>query len=73
VGADIPVSGRGLFEALSFTRYWRSLSQVSNVDVRGYQMVQLFPDDQFVAGVEVDLDVIQSDYLGSRPRWARRA
>jgi hypothetical protein len=43
---------------------------VPNVDVRGYQMIQLFPDDVIVAGVRVDLDVVQSDYLQNRPVWA---
>jgi hypothetical protein len=72
VGAGVPLSERELYQELAFSRYWRSLSQVPNVDVRGYQMLQLFPDDQVVEGVQIDVDVIQSDYLGGRPRWARR-
>jgi hypothetical protein len=75
VGAGFapPLSDSELFHALPFRRYWRSLSQVQNVATRGYQMVQLFPDDQVIAGVRVDLDVVQSDYLGCRPRWAVKA
>ena len=75
VGAGLapPLTEGQLFHALPFRRYWRSLSQVSNVAVRGYQLLQLFPDDQVVAGVRVDLDVVQSDYLGSRVSWAVQA
>jgi hypothetical protein len=49
-----------------------NISLVPNVDVRGYQMLQLFPDDVTVGGVRVDLDVVQSDYLRNRPVWAAR-
>jgi hypothetical protein len=72
VGAGLapPLSEAELFHALLFARYWRSFSAVSNVQARGYQMIQLFPGNQVVAGVQVDLDVVQSDYLGSRPLLA---
>jgi hypothetical protein len=58
------------FSCSAFARYWRSFSAVENIEKRGYQMLQLFPGNQLVAGVPVDLDVVQSDYLGSRPVWA---
>jgi hypothetical protein len=77
VGAGLapPLTDAELFHSLPFRRYWRSFSAVGNVQTRGYQMLQLFPGDQVIAGVQVDLDVVQSDYLGSRPCWAvlRRA
>jgi hypothetical protein len=69
VGAGVPLTSEQLFHELPFRRYWRSFSQVPNVDVRGYQMLQLFPDDVAVGGVRVDLDVVQSDYLRNRPVW----
>ena len=72
VGAGVPLTSDQLFHDLPFRRYWRSLSQVPNVDVRGYQLLQLFPDDVTVAGVRVDLDVVQSDYLQNRPVWVVR-
>jgi hypothetical protein len=74
-GLAPPLTEAELFHSLPFRRYWRSFSAVNNVQTRGYQMLQLFPGDQVVAGVQVDLDVAHSDYLGSRPRWAvlRRA
>jgi hypothetical protein len=70
VGAGPALTGTQLYVDLPFHRYWRSLSQVPNVDRRGYQMIQLFPGDETIAGVRVDLDVVQSDYFGDRPRWA---
>jgi Domain of unknown function (DUF1906) len=69
-GAAPPLMASQLYNDLAFRRYWRSFSRVNEVEVRGYQMIQLFPGDQIVAGVRVDLDVVQSDYRGSRPRWA---
>ena len=72
VGAGVPLTSEQLFHDLPFRRYWRSLSQVPNVDVRGYQLIQFFPDDVTVAGVRVDLDVVQSDYLQNRPVWVVR-
>jgi hypothetical protein len=73
VGAGVQLTSEQLFHELPFRRYWRSFSQVPNVDVRGYQLIQLFPDDVIVAGVRVDLDVTQSDYLRNRPMWMVRA
>jgi hypothetical protein len=72
VGAGVPLTSEQLFHELPFRRYWRSFSQVPNVDVRGYQLLQLYPDDITVAGVRVDLDVVQSDYLRNRPVWVIR-
>jgi hypothetical protein len=72
VGAGVPLTSAQLFHDLPFRRYWRSLSQVPNVDVRGYQLLQLFPDDLTISGVRVDLDVVQSDYQQTRPVWAIR-
>jgi hypothetical protein len=73
IGAGVPLTSEQLFHDLPFRRYWRSFSQVPNVDVRGYQMLQLFPDDVTVAGVRIDLDVVQSDYLQNRPVWVVRS
>jgi hypothetical protein len=60
-------SGLALHTLIPFRRYWRSMSQVPNVAGRGYQVLQLYPPDQMVAGVRVDLDIIQSDYQGGLP------
>jgi hypothetical protein len=75
VGAGLapPLTDADLFRSLPFQRYWRSFSAVNNVHGRGYQMIQLYPADQTIVGVQVDLDVVQSDRSGSRPTWAVRA
>jgi hypothetical protein len=72
VGAGLapPLSEAELFHALLFRHFWRSLSAVNNVKARGYQMLQLFPGNQVIADVPLDLDVVQSDYLGGRPLLA---
>jgi hypothetical protein len=72
IGEGVLLSASQLFHELAFRRYHRSMSQVPNVDVRGYQMLQLFPDDQELAvlpGRRFDLDVVQGDYLGGRWTW----
>jgi Domain of unknown function (DUF1906) len=70
VGDDVPLTSAQLFHELSFRRYWRSASTVPNVDVRGYQCVQLWPFDQeIIPGLKADLDVVQSDHLGDRIPW----
>lgn len=55
--------------ATSSRRYWRSYSSVPNVSTRGYCLLQLFPTTT-LAGVSVDLDVVQQDYKGGYPHWA---
>jgi hypothetical protein len=75
VGAGVapPLTDAELFRSLPFQRYWRSFSAVNNVHARGHQLIQLYRADQAIAGVQVDLDVVQSDYFGSRPTWAVHA
>lgn len=60
-----------LFDDLPFQGYWRSASDVPNVAHRGYRMIQLAPLDLVISGVEIDLDVVQTDFKGGRPRWMR--
>jgi hypothetical protein len=53
-----------------------SQAQVPNVAQRGYQLLQLFPDDQEVLGPgrgRFDLNAAQGDYMGDRWTWARAA
>jgi hypothetical protein len=73
VGAGVPLTSFQLYHYLRFRGYMRSGSIVPDVDMRGYRMIQLDPLDQLIAGVLVDLSVVQSDRLGGRPRWARAA
>lgn len=76
VGAGIPLDGAALYKRLLFIAYWKSLSWVPMVDVRGYRMYQLTPEPKdikrgatIVAGVPVDVNVTQFDHKGSPPTW----
>jgi hypothetical protein len=73
IGAGVPLTSGELYQRLRFRGYWRSGSEVPDIARRGYRMIQLRPLDQVIAGVRVDLDVVQTDNLGGRPRWARLA
>jgi hypothetical protein len=66
VGSGTPLDGTQLY-ALSVDRYWKSLSQVSEPTC-GWSMIQLYPETT-IAGVLVDVDVIQQDYKGRVPSW----
>lgn len=66
IGAGVPLNGTELFRRLIAARYWRSQSNVPDVEERGYQMVQCFPAIT-IAGVPVDVDFTQSDHKGSKP------
>jgi hypothetical protein len=69
VGSGQPLDSAQLF-SLKTSRYWRSQSQVPNVDARGYCMIQLYPTVT-VAGIAIDYDVIQSDFRHGMPRWLK--
>lgn len=67
VGAGCPLTARELSD-LAVTRYWHSCSRALCPD-RGYCMRQLRPDDVFVAGVKVDVDIVEPDYRGDLPTF----
>jgi hypothetical protein len=69
VGYGIPLTPAQLYHDLAVTAYWHSLSNVPDVAVRGYQMVQQPPGNQLVLGVKVDVDVVQADKNGDTPMW----
>ena len=66
VGAPQPFDGQTLYTALVVQHYWRSCSQVPDVAVRGYQLVQV-SCSLTIAGHAVDVDVVTSDHLGGVP------
>lgn len=73
-GEGVPLSSSDLYHALSFTGYWRSPSQVPNVDVRGYQAVQSLPFGQEVLGPgggQFDVSMAGQDLLGGAWAWVR--
>lgn len=65
VGANSYLTGSQLYNSLKFQHYWKSLSIVPNVAVRGYEMVQLRQIKQL--GVLIDEDVVYGDNLGNTP------
>jgi len=70
----VPFSSSQLYHNLKFARYWKTAGQCPNVDVRGYQMVQLYPGNQVPSpGIIIDQDFVQSDFTGSLPVAAVRA
>jgi hypothetical protein len=64
VGAAQPLTAAELY-ALGVVRYWHSMSSVPTPSC-GFCQLQLYPTVQ-VAGVSVDIDVIQQDYEGRLP------
>lgn len=79
IGAGLPgnMDEHALWH-LAVERYWRSESNVPNVANRGYQLLQLYPQCEVervfpnapasVRGIQIDVDITQSDYRGSLPR-----
>jgi hypothetical protein len=72
VGDDVPLTGDELFRELLVAAYWRSVSDVPDVAVRGYALVQV-AEDVSVAGTVVDVSVARADEFGGRPYWMRNA
>jgi len=70
VGAGTPLGELALYESLSVTRYWHSLSDVPNVAQRGYCMRQIRPNDVLVKTIDVDVDIVEPDYKGNLPTFA---
>jgi hypothetical protein len=69
VGWGLPFNSIELYWSFAFTGYWQSLSEVPDVAVRGYQMIQHGPPNQSVCGLTVDIDTIQVDKKGNVPQW----
>lgn len=63
------VTGYQLYWKLLFQHYWRSMSDVPDIENRGYQMIQLRPGDQMLEGLQIDIDVTQEDYEGDWAQW----
>ncbi len=68
VGVPCGLTSSQLYNNLSFSHYWHSLSgSTPDVAVRGYQMVQSMW--QTVNGVSIDPDVTQTDKKGGNVIW----
>jgi hypothetical protein len=71
VGADAILTGQQLYD-LPFQHYWRSLSEVPDIPVRGYQLLQLSPSIG-ANGIGIDVDIAQDDNEGGQAQWLRIA
>lgn len=72
VGAGSILDGSALYADLPFQHFWRSESQVPDVDQRGYQLVQKRYGEP-VNGINIDQDVTQEDELGNSVLWMIKA
>ena len=69
VGANAILTGQQLYD-LPFQHYWRSQSEVPDIPVRGYQLLQFFPSTT-ANGIGIDLDIVQTDREGGQAQWLR--
>lgn len=67
VGSDAILDADALHARLKFIHYWKSLSNVPDIAVRGYQMVQ--KDEHTAHRISIDNNVTQSDRLGGAVIW----
>lgn len=68
VGADMYLTSAQLYMDLPFQHYWRSLSQVPDVETRGYQLVQHLYQGT-INGIDIDTNATQTDHLGGQVLW----
>lgn len=69
VGFACGLTPQQLYESLHVACYWHSCSSVPEVATRGYAMIQDVHANQVIAGVQVDVDIVQADKLGGVPYW----
>jgi hypothetical protein len=67
VGADAILGSDDLHARLKFSHYWKSLSDVPDIAVRGYQMIQ--SDEHDAHGLRIDNNVTQTDREGGTVIW----
>lgn len=73
VGANCGLSSDQLYHQLKMKYYWKSGSHVPPIPYRGYCMVQTIIQNDVVAGIGIDRDVITPDAFGVTPPWTRNA
>ena len=71
VGANSILNSEQLYESLKFQHYWKSESEVPEVAVRSYQMVQYYYPEP-VSGISIDKDITYIDKQGGQPQWLVR-
>ncbi len=71
VGANSILNAEQLYESLKFQHFWKSESDVPEVAVRSYQMVQYYYPE-LVNGISIDKDITYIDKKGGQPQWLVR-
>jgi hypothetical protein len=69
VGYGIQLSDVQMYHDLKVTGYWDSCSRNVDVAKRGFQMFQHYPPNVHVAGLQVDVNHIETDGMGDTPSW----
>jgi murein DD-endopeptidase MepM/ murein hydrolase activator NlpD len=72
VGANAILSGDELYYNIKTTHYWKSGSNVPEIPLRGYQMVQRIVTGDSVAGVGIDRNVTLTDAFAGTVIWLAR-
>lgn len=67
VGDRCVLSAAELYVLPNVTRYWTGFNRGIPEPQCGWCLLQLFPPDQVVAGLQADLDCSQQDYAGRLP------
>jgi hypothetical protein len=67
-GPQSVLTGHDISALPQFHAYWQAAALVPQV-ARGYQIYQLLPSNTFVAGINIDIDVVQTDFDGSSPSF----
>jgi Domain of unknown function (DUF1906) len=78
VGANCALDGDQLYD-LSFQHYWKSMSDVPEIPIRGYQLVQLAETTVQlrvdatppVQSIGIDTDTTQTDMQGGNVLWLK--
>lgn len=71
VGNNSALTTTTISDLPAFHAYWQAGQLLyTGMPARGYQMYQLYPADLTIAGIGVDVDVLQSDFQNARtPFW----
>ena len=67
VGANQPLSSEELYWRLIVKKYWKSASNVPDIPMRGYCMIQSLTNISPVQTVPIDRDVAMMDNFGETP------
>jgi len=69
-GGSSPLSQQQISNLANVHAYWQAAMLLPySMPARGYQIYQLYPQSLTIAGIPVDVDVLQSDFYKSSPTF----